>query len=76
MKKGKKKLIMDGWQEWGRARFPMDLFLCPVCRLIYFYFRLNKLIHIIYLSMQFYKNLSNSLDDIVWKTEEDMQKVK
>lgn len=26
--------------------------------------------------MQFYKNLSTSLDDVVWKTEEDMQEMR
>lgn len=27
-------------------------------------------------SLQFYKNLSTSLEDVVWKTEEDMQETK
>lgn len=35
----------------------------------------NKLTQITFY-MQFYKNLSNSLDDVVWKTDEDMREVK
>lgn len=38
-----------------------------------------KMIHLCFLwsvMLQFYKNLSTCLEDVVWKTEEDMQEMK